>query len=625
MEPIASGGFGSIWLARQVDLDRLVVVKILHRAILSDRGQVERFLTEARITASLSHPHIVVLIDHGFEAGIPWIVYEYLTGKSLRHLIDAGPVPWPTAFGIASQIASALEAAHANGILHRDIKPENVLEASPGQYKVVDFGIAKWKHGPRNQTADGVVLGTPEYVAPEQLLRRDVSPAADLYSLGILTYELVTGTVPFREANLGTLFRRHLEDAPPPAGDRVPDLPRKAEAIIQRALAKSPDERFASAAELCSALSSAVAQPGGRGGRAARSRDPERTITTAPLRPHSTVLLRPSGPLARWVALGVLTALGLVAILAATLRLPGPRPAAPPGNVSASQASADLPGLTAECERVLEAEDSLFKEAFAIGRAAVYGQDQKYLVDLERFVRQFETFHDTMRRLLHALEIASPGGPSASIDACFLEARIRARLFTTWGERLRTRHGYDWLRSRDKSEQVGPKADVLGLQDWREPEYDRGGIDFLAAYFVAVARALDALLRDERTACRRLAALLADATTVASAFRHGRPTPGTERLYRLKIERFLGSTSRFQSPTGRLAARYLSELWWWLALDRSAAAATRRRNAAFQSLCAVVESCPGAREALAGVVGHHFGQRLPSSAGPGTTGSGPRR
>ncbi|MBI4863623.1 MAG: serine/threonine protein kinase, partial [Candidatus Riflebacteria bacterium] len=191
---LGDGTYGSVHLVTQIDLERPAVVKILRPEVAADPEQLGRFDQEARLTAMLTHPHIVVVLDHGVEDGIPWIAYEYVPGRALREVLRNGPLPWPEALRIVSQIAQALEEVHARGVIHRDLKPENVLEARPGVYKVADFGIAKWADG-TVRTQAGVVLGTPAYMAPE-VVGDGPTFRSDLYSLGILLFELLTGSVP---------------------------------------------------------------------------------------------------------------------------------------------------------------------------------------------------------------------------------------------------------------------------------------------------------------------------------------------------------------------------------------------------------------------------------------------
>ena len=192
-----------------------VAVKLMHREIASDSDQLERFRREARSVAQLSHPHIVGVIDAGEEDGRPYIVFEYVEGETLKDRIRRmGRLPIDEAIAYAIEIARALGAAHARGIVHRDIKPQNVLVDEEGSAKVTDFGIAR-SLDEEGLTADGRVLGTTDYVSPEQALGHDVDGQSDLYSLGIVLYEMLTGDVPFHGENQVSVAMKHVrEDLP---------------------------------------------------------------------------------------------------------------------------------------------------------------------------------------------------------------------------------------------------------------------------------------------------------------------------------------------------------------------------------------------------------------------------
>ena len=255
---LASGGQGRVYSAVQVGLERAVALKVLRpEAALADENLLDRFRNEARIAARIHHPNVVRVLDHGVEGDLPWIAYELVAGRNLRAIIDGGPVPWRTAVEIARQIASALEAAHALGVWHRDIKPENVLEAADGTFKVTDFGIAKWSGGGAVQTRAGLVLGTPRYIAPEQIKGEPLSGAADQYALGVLLFEIVAGRAPFEDSDVLELLRMHIDAAPPRL--EVPEAPVELEQVSARALAKHPHARFADAGAMRCALETTLA------------------------------------------------------------------------------------------------------------------------------------------------------------------------------------------------------------------------------------------------------------------------------------------------------------------------------------------------------------------------------
>src|SRR6266576_347807 len=195
---VGAGGMSTVYKAFDTVLERPVAIKLMHREIASDSDQLERFRREARSVAQLNHPHIVTVIDAGEDAGTPFIVFEYVEGETLKERIRRfGRLPIPEAIAYAIEIARALGAAHERGIVHRDIKPQNVLIDPEGSAKVTDFGIAR-SLADEGLTADGRVLGTTDYVSPEQALGHPVTGQSDIYSLGIVLFEMLTGDVPFK-------------------------------------------------------------------------------------------------------------------------------------------------------------------------------------------------------------------------------------------------------------------------------------------------------------------------------------------------------------------------------------------------------------------------------------------
>src|SRR5919199_990814 len=197
-EKIGSGGMSTVYRAYDPTLERWVAIKLMHRDISTDPDQLERFRREARAVASLNHPHIVTVIDAGEDEGAPYIVFEYVEGETLKDRIRGrGRLPVPEAVAYAIEIGRALSSAHSRRLVHRDVKPQNVLIDLDGRAKVTDFGIARSMEA-QSLTATGRVLGTTDYVSPEQALGREVTEQSDIYSLGICLYEMLTGEVPFK-------------------------------------------------------------------------------------------------------------------------------------------------------------------------------------------------------------------------------------------------------------------------------------------------------------------------------------------------------------------------------------------------------------------------------------------
>src|SRR3954463_15464412 len=250
-ELVGTGGMSSVFRAHDRLLDRKVALKILHQHYSSDDDYVERFKREARSVATLSHPNIVTVIDRGEHADRQFIVFEYVEGENLKRMIERrGPAPVPTALELAIQIARGLSFAHQQGLVHRDVKPQNVLLNGDGQAKVTDFGIARSLDVKHGMTQTGTVLGTSDYIAPEQAQGQRVDEHTDIYSLGVVLYELLTGELPFSGDNFVAVAMQHINDPPPRVSDRRPEVPPRVDAAVARALAKRPEDRFATMEEL---------------------------------------------------------------------------------------------------------------------------------------------------------------------------------------------------------------------------------------------------------------------------------------------------------------------------------------------------------------------------------------
>jgi serine/threonine-protein kinase len=249
-ELVGSGGMSSVYRAHDRLLDRTVAMKVLHEHQLLDPDNVERFRREARSAAVLSHPNIVTVIDRGEHDGRPFIVFEFVDGENLKRMIlRERPVPVATALGLAIQVARGLSFAHRNGLVHRDVKPQNVLLNGDGDAKVTDFGIARSLDVQRGLTQTGTVLGTSDYIAPEQAQGMHVDEQTDVYSLGVVLYELLTGDVPFPGENFVAVAMQHINEPPPSVRAKRPDVPQRVDAAVQRAMAKNPRDRFPSMAE----------------------------------------------------------------------------------------------------------------------------------------------------------------------------------------------------------------------------------------------------------------------------------------------------------------------------------------------------------------------------------------
>ena len=252
---VGTGGMSSVYRARDSVLGRRVALKILHEHFSSDDEYVERFRREARAIARLNHPNIVTVIDRGDFEGRQFIVFEHVPGENLKdHVRRQGPLPVEEAVALTHQVARGLGFAHEHGIVHRDVKPQNVLLDETGSPKVTDFGIARSLNPKDGLTETGTLLGTSDYLSPEQATGRRVDERSDQYSLGVLLYELLTGEVPYPADSIMAAAMRHLHDPVPSARERRPDVPPEVDAIIARAMAKDPRDRFPSMAAMEAAL-----------------------------------------------------------------------------------------------------------------------------------------------------------------------------------------------------------------------------------------------------------------------------------------------------------------------------------------------------------------------------------
>jgi serine/threonine protein kinase len=259
LEPIGHGGMAVVYRARQESLDRTVAVKVLSENLAASTEFMERFRREARTAASMRHPNVITVHDFGEDdRGVPYLVLEYIGGPTLADLMDVGlddqRIP-----DLLDQIAAGLDYAHARGVIHRDIKPGNVLMTEDGRAVLADFGLA-WLLEGAHLTLTGGVIGTPEYMSPEQAAGNPIDHRCDVYALGVVLYEMLVGDRPFvAETPIGVLLM-HLQDQPPSLLDARPDLPLAVAEVLEKALVKDPNQRYSSAGELARAFRAAFAE-----------------------------------------------------------------------------------------------------------------------------------------------------------------------------------------------------------------------------------------------------------------------------------------------------------------------------------------------------------------------------
>jgi serine/threonine-protein kinase len=317
--PLGHGGMASVYLAHDDELDRPVALKLLSQAVGGDPDFRKRFLREAKLAARLTHPNLVAVYDAGEEDDTPYIVMECVDGEPLSELLARrGPLPAPEVVELALQACAGLQHAHDAGLVHRDVKPANLLVRNDDVLKIADFGIARAGESTR-LTKQGTILGTAAYLAPEQARGAEVTPAADLYSLGAVLYEALTGKPPFAASNLLELARLQEEGTIRPPRDLEPSVPRDVEAAVMRCLARDPAFRPPSAARLAQELTHT------------------RTAPTRPLEPATAPAARPwlrrfeSVPLrGTWIWIGLALAVGLLALAAGLLRATRGGDATPP-------------------------------------------------------------------------------------------------------------------------------------------------------------------------------------------------------------------------------------------------------------------------------------------------------
>lgn len=317
LERVASGGMGVVYRGERLELGRAVAIKFLHGWVAEDPNTQKRFRLEAQAMSQLSHPCCVSIIDFGVEGTAPFMVMDFVTGETLRSRVHAGgPLPVKQALGIVRQVLAGLAHAHVKGIVHRDIKPDNiVLTEATGlgdQVRILDFGLARLRDTATNLTL-GMPVGTPSYMAPEQIRGEEVDARTDLYSAGVLLFELLTGQKPFNAERAAAVMLQHQEAPPPTLASLLPGagFSQQLEELVGKAMAKKPEDRFQSAADFAVALE---ALP-----ELAAAPAPGLVLTPPALRPldaGAPAVLAPSGPQARArLGKGALVAVGGVGLL----------------------------------------------------------------------------------------------------------------------------------------------------------------------------------------------------------------------------------------------------------------------------------------------------------------------
>lgn len=315
-ELVGTGGMSNVYRAHDRLLERTVALKLLHDRYSNDSEYVERFRREARAAARLSHPNIVTVIDRGEQEGRQFIVFEHIAGDNLKqHVEKSGPLPIGEVLELGVQIGRALSFAHEHGLVHRDVKPQNVLLNGDGRAKVTDFGIARTVDVD-GMTTTGVVLGTSHYISPEQASGEHVDAESDVYSLGAVVYELLTGGVPFPGDNAVTVAMRHVRERPPSVLEKRPEAPLRLVAAVEKALEKDPAARFGSMNEFVDELQACLDQLGDEG-----EHEPTMIVRSPVAREGAPVRQRRKRSI--WPLVALLAGLAIAAIVAGFLLIDG--------------------------------------------------------------------------------------------------------------------------------------------------------------------------------------------------------------------------------------------------------------------------------------------------------------
>lgn len=264
IEKIGSGGMAEVWLARDSRLKRDVAIKFLDEKLLGNPESHVRFFTEAQAAARISHPNVVKVLDFGQSEDVPYLVMEYVAGGTLGDLLGDEPLGVSEAVEIIGQAAEGAGALHREDLVHRDLKPANILIDRSGTVKVTDLGIAAGRAA-EHMTDTGAAIGSPHYISPEQVAGKEATPASDVYSLGVVLYEALTGTKPFDGDNVTGIAIAHVEREPEPPSTHRPDIPPEVDALVLRCMAKDPQKRFADGTDLAGALSAPAPAAAGTG------------------------------------------------------------------------------------------------------------------------------------------------------------------------------------------------------------------------------------------------------------------------------------------------------------------------------------------------------------------------
>ncbi len=354
--PLGEGGMAAVYKAFQPGIDRYVAIKVLPRHLANDPQFIGRFEQEAKVLAKLQHPHILPIHDYGEAEGFTYIVMPLIDGGDLTDLLQRKQFTPAEIEQVISQVGDALDYAHSLGVVHRDIKPSNILVDHRGNCLLTDFGIAKLVEGAASDklTATGHVVGTPSYMSPEQGYGKPLDSRSDIYSLGVILYEMATGRVPFRAETPMAVVIKHMNAPLPPPREFNPNLPNGLERVILKAMAKNPNDRYPTAGEMVTALRHTLQQGSQAPVAAAIPNDPGLTSLsqTGPVAQPAAQTVKLSASTRNRISLWLVVGVPLVIILLLAILLglwflsrPGPIPAAPPPPPPPAQPAQEQPAL----------------------------------------------------------------------------------------------------------------------------------------------------------------------------------------------------------------------------------------------------------------------------------------
>jgi serine/threonine-protein kinase len=420
VELVGTGGMSSVYKAHDRLLERNVALKILHPHYGDDEEYVERFRREARAVAQMSHPNIVTVIDRGEDEDRQYIVFEYVDGENLKQMVErTGPLPARRAVELGIEMAEALAFAHQHGLVHRDVKPQNVLLTPDGEARVTDFGIARSLDVEHGVTQTGTVLGTSNYLSPEQASGKPVTPATDVYSLGVVMFELLTAELPFPGETFVAVAMKHINDPPPDLRELRPDVPLRLVAAIERALEKDPARRFGSMDQFGWELKQCLAEMG--------APDADSTfIAQSPVlresRPHAARAARPR----RWPLYALVLLVAAAAIVVGVIALRGSNDKKANGGTPPTSAPLPLHGVGAYDPDGGDGEHDSVAYRATDGDATTYWDTEHYntfqkrgvgvVLDAGRAVdaKSVTVQSDTPGFTASILAGNSPGGPFAT-------------------------------------------------------------------------------------------------------------------------------------------------------------------------------------------------------------------